>query len=452
MTNSEKMLACLDRQDLAGADKCFKRALDQDDQEVLLELGEYLEAIGFYPQAKLVYERLAATYPHVNLSLAQIASEDGETEAAFAYLSQISEDSEDYVTALLVMADLYDAEGLTDVARDKLLLASQLSSEPLVTFGLAELELALEDYQAAIDHYALLDNRDILAATGISTYERIGRAYANLGKLEAATQFLEKALEIEHDDQTLFELSTLYFEQEDYQRACLSFKQLETLSPDFAGYEYVYALALQADHQGQEALRLAQQGLRKNQFDGQLLLLASQLAYEAKDGELAEAYLKQVLALDAEDQEGLFRLANLYLETERYEEVVGLGLEQTARPLTLWLLAQAHKALDQEEEALALYDSLKQDLADNPEFLLDYGQTLRSLGDWRVACQVLETYLTLVPDDEAVADQVAELERELGHDHEHEHHDHQGHYHDDDDWDDDEDWSHPCACCLGHDR
>lgn len=447
MTNSEKMLACLDRQDLAGADKYFKRALAQDSDQVLLELGEYLEAIGFYPQAKQVYGRLAATYPHVNLSLAQIASEDGDLEGAFAYLGQISEDSEDYVTALLVMADLYDSEGLTDVARDKLELANQISDEPLVTFGLAELELALENYQAAIGHYAQLDNRAILEATGVSTYERIGRAYAHLGKLESAIEFLEKALEIDHDDQTLYELATLYFEQEDYQRACLSFKQLETLSPDFPGYEYGYALALQADHQGLEALRLAQQALRKNQFDSQLLLLASQLAYEAKEADLAESYLKEVLALDAEDQEGLFRLANLYLEGERYEEVVGLGLAQTARPLTLWLLAQAHKALDQEDEALDLYDNLKPDLADNPEFLLDYGQTLRTYGDWQGAKAVLESYLTLVPDDEAVAEQVGELERELGQEHDDTGH---GHHHDDDF--DDEDWSHPCACCLGHDR
>lgn len=47
MNNSEKMLVCLDQQDLDKADKYFKRALVQDDSETLLSLAAYLEGIGF---------------------------------------------------------------------------------------------------------------------------------------------------------------------------------------------------------------------------------------------------------------------------------------------------------------------------------------------------------------------------------------------------------------------
>lgn len=412
MTNSEKMIACLDRQDLERADKYFKRALADDSEAVLLDLAEYLEAIGFYPQAKTVYEQLAETYPHVNLSLAQIASEDGDTEAAFAYLSAIGEESEDYVTALLIMADLYDSEGLTDVARDKLLLASQLTDEPLVTFGLAELEFALEDYHAAITHYANLDNRELLAQTGVSTYERIGRAYAHLGKFEAAIDFLEKALEIEYDGQTLFELATIYYEQDNPQRASLLFKQLETLSPEIDGYEYPYALSLQAEGQVTEALRLVQQALRQNAFDSQLLLLASQLAYEQADMALAESYLKEVLELDKGNEEALFRLSNLYLEQERYDELLGLNLTTSDNPLTLWQLAQAYTALEREDEALSLYEQVYADLATYPDFLLAYGQLLRSVGDWAMARTILQAYLKLVPDDLFVVEMLADLTEE----------------------------------------
>lgn len=413
MTNSEKMLACLKGQDLVKANKYFQRALTEDSEEVLLELAEYLEAIGFYPQAQTLYLHLRDHYPHVNLSLAQMASEDGDTEAAFTYLAAIDETSEDYVTALLVMADLYDAEGLTDVARDKLLMAHQLSDEPLVTFGLAELELALSNYQAALTYYAGLDNRIVLEQTGVSTYERIGRAYAGLGQFEAAVEFLEKALEIEHDDQALFELATLYYEQGAYQRANLAFKQLETLSPDFPGYEYVYALSLQADAQGAEALRLIQQALRKNTYDSTLLLLASQLAYETHDQDLSEAYLKDVLALDRDDQEGLFRLANLYLEQERYEELLALPLVDSDHAMSLWVLAQAYQATEQEDEALALYGRLALELSDNPDFLLDYGTFLLSMGERRQAKDLLQSYLNMVPDDASVADQLVQLEDEL---------------------------------------
>lgn len=404
MTNSEKMIACLDQGDLKRADKYFKRALANDPEAVLLDLAEYLEAIGFYPQAKTIYDQLAAQHPHVNLSLAEIASADGDIDTAFDYLNRIDEDSPDYVTALLIMADLYDSEGLTDVAREKLLLAQDLTDEPLVTFGLAELELSLENYQTAINHYAQLDNRLILNQTGTNTYERIGWAYANLGKFEPALDFLEKAMEIDPDDRTLFELATVCYKLDNYQRANLYFKQLETLSPDFEGYEYAYALSLEAEGQQAEALRLTQQALRKNPFESQLLLLASQLAYACQSPDLAEDYLKEARANDTTDETVLFRLANLYLEQGREDEVLTLGLEASDQPLTRWLLAQSYQALEQEDEALALYDELAPDLSTNPDFLLAYGQALQAAGERYLAKQILTQYLQLVPDDAQIAD------------------------------------------------
>ena len=84
------------------------------------------------------------------------------------------------------------------------------SEDPLLIFGLAELDSELENYQEAIQGYAQLDNRTIYEQTGISTYQRIGFAYAQLGKFEKATEFLEKALELEYDDLTAFELASLY--------------------------------------------------------------------------------------------------------------------------------------------------------------------------------------------------------------------------------------------------
>lgn len=72
------------------------------------------------------------------------------------------------------------------------------------------------------------------------------------------------------------------------------------MSSDFEGYEYNYALSLHAEHRTEEALRMTQQGISKNAFDVQLLLLASQLSYELHDTQSAESYLKQALPL-AED-------------------------------------------------------------------------------------------------------------------------------------------------------
>lgn len=66
---------------------------------------------------------------------------------------------------------------------------------------------------------------------GFDLPQRIGLAYASLGKFEAAIEFLEKAVELEYDDQTVYELATLLFDQGEYQKANLYFKQLDTINP-----------------------------------------------------------------------------------------------------------------------------------------------------------------------------------------------------------------------------
>ena len=248
MTNSEKMLRFLEQQDLEQAQKYFQKALEEDGDETLYDLGLYLESIGFYPYAKKIYLQLVNDFPELYVQLAQIATEDGEVEEAFAYLDHLSADSPYYLEALVVKADLYQSEGLADVAREKLLEATSLSDDPILIFGLAELEMELENFQEAIQDYAQLDNRLIYEMTGVSTYQRIGLAYASMGKFEVAIEFLEKAVELEYDDQMVYELATLLFDQGEYQKANLYFKQLDTINPDFEGYEYAYAQSLHAEH------------------------------------------------------------------------------------------------------------------------------------------------------------------------------------------------------------
>ena len=393
------MLQALEEQDLTKADHYFVKALENDPSELLYELGTYLEGIGFYPQAKEIYLKIVEDFPEVHLNLAAIASEDGQIEEAFAYLEEIKSDSDWYVSALLLKADLYQMEGLTDVAREKLLEALTYSEDPLLILGLAELDSELENYQEAIQGYAQLDNRLIYEQTGISIYQRIGFAYAQLGKFETATEFLEKALEWEYDDLTAFELASLYFDQEEYQKAVLYFKQIDTISPDFEGYEYGYSQALHKEHQVQEALRIAKQGLEKNPFETRLVLAASHFSYELHDASGAENYLLTAKA-DAEDtEEIILRLATIYLEQERYEDILDLQSEEPENLLTKWMIARSYQEMDDLDTAYELYQELAGDLKDNPEFLEHYIYLLRELGYFEEAKVNAQAYLKLVPDD-----------------------------------------------------
>lgn len=403
MSKSKLFLEALENQDLDQAERFFQEALKEDDSETLLDLGYYLEGIGFFPQAESIYQLLLPNFPELGLNLAGLAMEDGQVEEAFTYLEAFDSSSPFYLEALVAKADFYQLEELADVAKEKLLEALDLSDDPLIRFGLAELDLELENYSSAISYYAGLDNRDIYDRTGVSTYQRIGYAYAHLGKFEVAIDYLEKAVALEYDDQTLFELAALLFDQEEYQRANLYFKQLQALNPDFEGYHYLYAQSLQAEHQTKEALELLELALKEDPIAVPILLLGSQYAYELKDADRAEVYLLRARewADDLEDID--LRLSSLYLEQERFEELLDLEREDMDHVLTRWQIAKAYQALDS-DETLEKYRSLLEDLKDNPEFLKDYGLLLREWGQVTEAKQVLTSYLNLIPDDLEVAD------------------------------------------------
>lgn len=399
MNNSQRMLQALEEQNLEKAEEFFYQALETDSSQVLYDLAIYLEGIGFYPQAKEIYLKIVDNFPELYLNLASIVSEDGQIEDAFAYLEEIKPESELFVSALALKADLYQMEGLTDVAREKLLEALDYSDDPLLIFGLAELDSELENYQEAIQGYAKLDNRSIYEQTGVSTYQRIGFAYAQLGKFEVATEFLEKALELEYEDQTAFELASLYFDQEEYQKSVLYFKQIDTISPDFEGYEYGYSRALHKENQLEEALRIAQQGLAKNPFETRLLLVASQISYELHDASAAEHYLLTAKE-DAEDMEEiLLRLATIYLEQERYEDILFLQSEEPENLLTKWMIARSYQEMDDLDTAFEQYQELSFELKDNPEFLEQFIYLLCELGYIEEAKVNAQEYLKLVPDD-----------------------------------------------------
>ena len=334
MSHSQQMVEALDRQELEEAEVQFQQALLEDSEAQLLDLGQYLESIGFYPQAKEIYEQIAETYPEVYLSLATILAEEGQMEEAFAYLEEIEPDSNWYVASLLVKADLYQMEGLADVAREKLVEAAHLSDDPIIQLGLAEIDLELERYQEAIQEYAQLDNREILEATGISTYQRIG-----------------------------------------------------------------FALALQAENDREKALEIAKQGIQKNPFDAQLKLLASRLSYELHQPEQAEAYLLEAKEVADDLEEIALRLTTLYLEQERFDQVLAWQNEEVETVVTRWNIARAFAALEKTEEAVSAYQELYEDLKDNPEFLEAYVYLLREAGDVTKAREVANQYLAIVPDD-----------------------------------------------------
>ena len=139
--------------------------------------------------------------------------------------------------------------------------------------------------------------------------------------------------------------------------------------------------------------------MSKNPFETRLLLLASQLSYELHQPEQAEAYLIQSQENADDQEEILLRLATIYQEQERYEDILALAVYEPENLLTKWMIARSYQETEELDAAYDLYKELATELKDNPEFLEQFIYLLRELGKLEEAKDFIKSYLQLVPDD-----------------------------------------------------
>ncbi len=414
MSHSENVVELLHAGQFDQMATEIEKALQVDSAELLADLAEYLSMMGFSSESRQVYEAISqenTANTDIILNLAEMKVDDGDLDGALALLYQVASTDDNYVAALVMIADLYQLDGVWEAALEKLQETSTISDSPLVSFAIAELHYNQANWQEAIDYFAKLSQRQILELTKVSIYQRIGTAYASLGEFENAEKFLEKSLEINHDDTVLFELAQISAVLGEHKRAIDYFKQLDALAPDFDGYAYPYAQALIEENEFDSAFAVAKDGLSKNPTDVPLLHLTSRIAYALHDLKASETYLVQALDLAELHDETIFLLSNLYLLQADYEAVINLApLLDDDHALARWNIAKAYGELEQDKEALAIYDEINQSvLADNPEFLLDYAHILIRNGRASDAKLSLTQYLASVPDDENAQELFNEL-------------------------------------------
>lgn len=402
---SEKMLAALKNEDLTEANLMFEEALKKDAPEMLASLAEELKALGFLDEAKRILDKLLADFPDEDvfyLSLAEIAIENDDIDQAFTYLEQVQPESENYLESLLVTADLYQVLGIPEVSEAKLLQAKTLApEEPLITFALAELHFSANQLGEAINDYTQLQNQGVEEIANISLDERIGTAYSMMGGFEEAIPFLERALEKEHTSDRLFQVGFTYYQIKDYQKAINYLQELVTLDPQYQSGYYYLADSFKEEELLEEALTAAEEGVKENPYQVELLHLASEIAYRLRDSKKAEELLLQALETGDKTDETLLTLSNLYLNEDQPDKTIEMisQMDEEDNPYAAWNLAQAYNELEDFAAAGTYYKQAYEELAHEPDFLKAYGIFLREDGQLEMARTVLTSYLELEPGD-----------------------------------------------------
>lgn len=388
------------------AEEILKQILEKYSSDALINLAKELEDLGFIAEEKRIYERLLQKAPNELewcIQLAEIAIEEGEMDAAFSYLDQITEESPLYISSLMIQADIYQILKIPEVSEAKLKRALEINpDEPLLNLALAEIYYEQGRFQDAISLYALLPEEWLREQVGICLYERIGSAYSMDGHFEAAIEFLEKALDQPqaNREDILTRLGVLYSQMKETERAIQLYSELHSMHPFSSEYVLPFARALVSDSQLQSAQEMLDYGISENPYKVDYYLYASKVAYQRNDKGQAEEYLLRALKLDERDTV-LLSLLDLYVEQDRFNDAVMVYQDmEDADGTAWWLVAKAYLGLEDYQTANAFFKQALEEYKEDPEFLKDYVFFLREEGKLKEAKTWAISALKLQPDDE----------------------------------------------------
>lgn len=418
MTYAEKTLDYLAKGDLTLAEENFSQALKNDSDEMVYSLAEELYSLGFSEMAKKAYQHLLALYPaedSLKTPLAEIEISEGHDDKALEILSQITPDSDAYLEALLVSADLYQTQGAFDVSEQKLLQAYRLApEEPVIEFALAELYFNIKEYRKAAKFYLSLVKQGILEFSRVNLVARLGVSYAGYGKFETALGYLEQIPAEQLDNDTLFQLAFTQRELGDLESAAKNFEELRDKAPDYVTLYPYLADIYEQEGNFTQALITAKEGLAVDEFNIYLYQKASLLAAKLGQTDEAITYLKKALEIEPSNLTLVLELSNQLLASQAHEENITLLSEYLSNeevdPQMYWNLGRSQAALDEFEEALKNYQTAMRYLDDNEDFLRDAAFFFRSAGQRTLALEMAEKYLAKNPTDYEVEELVDELE------------------------------------------
>ncbi|QFT89389.1 tetratricopeptide repeat protein [Bacillus sp. THAF10] len=372
-------------------------------EEDLFQTAQIYQQLGMLEEAKEIFQNLLYQFPNepdLIISLAEVHIDLDNEDEAIALLENISNDEDVYLQSLLLLADLYQAQGLFEVSENKLLSAEKLApKEPIISLALAELNLSQGDYKKAIPYYERVANQADELEFPIE--ERLAECYSATGQFEEAMPYYDQALQKQLKIDVLFQYGFTAF-QAGYFKTCIEkLKQVKELDHEYSSL-YLY-LAKAYEHEGmlQESLHSAKEGLTVNEFNKELQLYGAKVAIKQQNISEAEKLLRDAIAIDPGYVEAALTLTKLFLQEERFDDVVDT-LQELIRfgetdPQYDWDLAVAYQNLEKYSDALNHYRHAYTSFKEDSSFLHDYVYFLLEEGKREEAKPLIEKLIQLDP-------------------------------------------------------
>lgn len=386
------------------------------DDEKKYTIAEFYSQWGFYEEAIIILKELLVRYPaesDIKVMLADIYIGLENDKSAIDLLADIKADDPVYIQALLQMADLYQAQGLFEVAELKLLEAKKLSpTEPIIDFALAEFFFSIGDYKRSIIYYErLFPKTKELADIRIDI--RLAEAYAASGEYEIALGYFQE-IDSNNPD-ILFKHGFTAYHAKRRDIAINIWKKVLELDEHYYTVYYELAKAYREEDLLDDAYAICKKGLQFDEYNKELYYYAGLLAYQLDDATESEKLIREAIALDPDYKEAILFMIELFKKTEDSLKIIDLILEikelGADDPLYEWELARAYITEESYQKAFDSYEIAYNNFTEDSEFLKEYGYFLIEEGKLPDAILMFQAYLKIEPSDAEVESYLNRLQQ-----------------------------------------
>ncbi|MFZ7943042.1 MULTISPECIES: tetratricopeptide repeat protein [Bacillaceae] len=363
-------------------------------------LGEELYQFGFLDEAKTLVENLLAIYPEEGellVLLGEILVEAGEEEEAILVLEKISKQDVYFGQSLLLLADLYQVQGLYEVCERKLLKAKELlPDEVIIDFALGELYSEKGEVIKAMNAFEIV-LREENEIAGVNIHGRMADLLSASGAFEEALAYYDKALDEKLEINTLFGYAFTAL-QAGYNRTAIEkFNELKELDPEYHSLYLHLAKAYEREEELENSLQAIKEGIKQDEFNKELFFYGGKMALKLGKVDEAEQNFREALALDPGFIEAALTLNKLLFQHERFGDVIELisqlDILEEEEPQILWDTAHAYQKLEEFSYALDKYENAYTFFKNNETFLLDYGYFLIEEGKNDRAAEIFKQLL-----------------------------------------------------------
>ena len=387
----------------------FMNEVTEEQIEELIELAAFSASSGFFDEARQAYLLLTQFEPEESawtILLAEILVNQGEYDQALSILYDIPEDNLNYPSVLVILSELYRAQGYYDVAERKLLLAKELApEEAILDFYLGTLLFESGSMERSVQYLErFLKNSTEETGEETRARELLVEASLEIGNEEPLQELVSDEGLASASNELLISIAKYDIQEGNYDHAKKLYQEI--LSRDEEHYEALLGLShiQMYKHEYLKAIMSLSKMTETYPYEKEPFFSLGVSYLSIGQMEKGQEALKQAYELSPESFEIMQAYTEILLYQEEFEKVQDILAREIEEGLEngqiFYLMARAKEGLEEFEEALEFYQKASVELEDSVEFIIDYVRFLREEGRVAEAKEWLEHGQNLEPLNE----------------------------------------------------